>query len=458
MQKRYDYEIDSLDLDDELNAPKSDKLLFAGLIGLNTVSGLTTIQGALQILTGPAGLVAGVAIQSMLLLLSSDKAASHAPLRKWTAMAVLSSVSIYTSFFSYYGLMTKDKQAKTASSMAISAFTTQKAAIYSPIATKVSQLEGNIKQLETQRVNEIKGDGTTGIQGVGDQAVTLAKELEKKRKEYHPLQAVHEKIKSDFDFDLTNLTPEDLFKKAQVAYSNIPPEFRGNAKPPKRDDFIDIDSSVEFLAPVNKLKRGDTDAFASLAIASFVDGMIILLATAVTIKKRNSKAPIQDLTKWIAQNLIDIKVLIRTIVDISDQVVGGMPSADFIDTTRLDNPVHLVSFRLRGRASHFLAMLYHHLHPETRVLDYEALLKHDNPTYQLGYRMMLDELRRLRWIVWNRKDRNFVASSQSCYMAFTAWLNSEMVRQAKEEARLETEGVVVNEDLERGIILRFPKA
>jgi hypothetical protein len=438
--------------------PKSDGPLLLGVILLNGVSGFTTVQGAMQILSGPAGIVAGVGIQFMLLILSSGKSARHAPVKKWTAVVVLSTVSIYTSFFSYYGIMTHEKKALTARSLAVNAFVSQKTTIFEPIDTKVAKLAGEMKQIEGQRQKEIKGSGTTGMKGVGIQATTLATDLQKVEKEYFPLKEEHEKVAPYFNKNLNGASPEAILQMAQEAHSKASAEYRGNTPPPNRNDYIDVESSVEFLAPINKLKRGDTDAIAAITAAGLVDGMIIILATAVSIKKRNQKISIENLTRWVAKNLLDAKIFVRTVKDLSVQPVGSMPTGDFLDTTRLENPVHMVSFRLRGRASHFIALLYHNLDAAKCILNHEALLNHDNDTYRIGYRMMLDELRRLRWVVWHRKDRVFVTPSSVCYASFTAWLNSEMVRLAREEARLEAEGVRIHDELERAIVLHFPKA
>jgi hypothetical protein len=447
---------DESDLDD-LSSPKSDKRLFRALVGLNLVSGITTIQGACQILSGPAGWLAGGSLQVMLLMLSSDKAASHAQKRKWLAIGVLSSASIYTSFFSYYGLMTKGKQQTTASSMATAAFVAQQAALLSPIEHEVTVLEGKIKELETARETEIKGNGPTGTPGIGSGANNLATEIEQQKRKYYPLKAVYEKIKPDFEIDLKNSTPEEILKKAQIAYSSVPSVMLGNTQKPNRNDYIDIDSSVEFLAPFNKLKRGEGDAIASLAIASFVDGMIIILATAVTIKQKNGKGFILLLTDYLAKTITDTKTLLSTVSERVEEFVPPNLRED-IDTVKLENPVHLVSFQLKGRATDFLAVLYHSLNPETRVLDHSILINHPNETHRLSYRMILDELCRLGWIGWQGGQRKrFISPTKGSYVSFAAWLNHEISRQKREEKWLDAQGFM-HDELERAIVLHFPKA
>jgi hypothetical protein len=455
MVNQREYKIDNFNDQSDLSRPKSDKRLFGGLVCLNLVSGVTTIQGACQVLSGPAGWLAGGTLQLMLLMLSSGKTANHAQKRKWLAIGVLSSASIYTSFFSYYGLMTKDKVIDNAKSMATAAFVAQKSALLSPIEHEVTVLEGRIKELEAARETEIKGDGPTGTPGIGSGANSLAVEIEKQKRKYYPLKSVYDKIKPDFEIDLQSSTPEEILRKAQNAYSIVPSFLLGNTQKPNRNDYIDIDSSVEFLAPFNKLKRGDSDAIASLAVASLVDGMIIILATAVTIKQKNGKGAILLLTDHLAKTITDMKILRSTVLERWREFVPPNLRHD-IDTKKLENPVHLVSFRLKGRATSFLEVLYHSLNPETHFLDHSILINHPNQTYRLSYRMILDELCRLGWIGWQGKHKRFVSPTEGSYASFAAWLNGELSRHKQEEDCLAAQGFM-HDELERAIVLRFPK-
>jgi hypothetical protein len=448
--------IDDFDDERDLSSPKSDKSLFRTIVCLNIVSGVTTIQGACQILSGPPGWIAGGSVQLLLLMLSSGKTASHAQKRKWLTIGALSSASIYASFFCYYGHLTKGKQETTAHSMATAAFVTQKSALFSPVEHEVTVLEGRIKELEAARDTEIRGDGPTGTPGIGSGANSLATEIEKQKRRYYPAKAVYDKIKSNFEIDLKNLTPEEIFRKAQNNHSIVSPLLSQNPQKPNRSDYIDIDYDVEFLAPINKLKRGDGDAIASLAIASLVEGMIIVMATAVTIKQKNGKGFIPLLTDSLSKTITDTKILRSTVSERWGEFVPPNLRDD-IDTEKLENPVHLVSYQLKGRATSFLEVLYHSLNPETHVLDHSILINHPNETYRLSYRMMIDELCRLGWIGWQGKSKRFISPTEGSYTSFAAWLNGELSRHKQEEACLDARGFM-HDDLERAIVLRFPKA
>ena len=76
--------------------------LLTALIIFNLGSGFTTIYGALKIFPWLVGFTSGSAVQTLLFLLVSGSTAKHAPRLKWLAVASLSSISIYTSFFAYY--------------------------------------------------------------------------------------------------------------------------------------------------------------------------------------------------------------------------------------------------------------------------------------------------------------------------------------------------------------------
>ncbi|NER03556.1 MAG: hypothetical protein F6K17_13510 [Okeania sp. SIO3C4] len=86
------------------NKPRErrDITLMVVLSFFNIGSGATTILGAMQILPIYLAWTVGGAIQIMLFLLQAGLAAKHTPVRKWFAIMVLASASVYTSFFTYY--------------------------------------------------------------------------------------------------------------------------------------------------------------------------------------------------------------------------------------------------------------------------------------------------------------------------------------------------------------------
>ena len=127
-----------------------DKLLLVALTILNLGSGITTIKGATQIFPGFVGYSSGFTIQGLLFLLVSGSTLKHAPRLKWLTVASLSAISVYTSFFAYYGTLAGDKEIGDSIDRARAAHRYLVSKVYTPIETKVSQLESDIKTKEKE--------------------------------------------------------------------------------------------------------------------------------------------------------------------------------------------------------------------------------------------------------------------------------------------------------------------
>ena len=106
------------------NKPQEERdiALMVVLTFFNLGSGATTILGAMQIL--PIKYLAwtlGGAVQLMLFILQAGLAANRTPLRKWLAIMVLATASVYTSFFTYYDKLAQGTNEKRGMDMALKA-------------------------------------------------------------------------------------------------------------------------------------------------------------------------------------------------------------------------------------------------------------------------------------------------------------------------------------------------
>jgi hypothetical protein len=417
-----------------------DKPLFGALLLLNIGSGITTIRGAMEIFPDKGvGFFSGLVIQAMLFLLLGRLAARHTPVRKWIAVFVFAALSIYTSFFAYYGTLTEIGRDQRLSDPAVRAHQQLVAEFYTPLATQLAQLQRQKALYETQKQKEIEGDGTSGTAGFGEQANALANQVREVEKEIASIEPVVETLKPLFTYQTENLLSEQILKRDREALSSVPQQYLPadyKVHPTlKESTYINQIGKIKLLEPYDKIRQNDLPAVAAMTIAIMIDGMIILLGTAIEPGRR--KNPFETCSHFIAAIIIGIKSSWATVIKAFRH--RSLP----FDTTRRDEidglreGVNLVTLRLKGKGSAFLEEFYNAISPETGLIDYERLIDNANTTFAIGYRILLDALRspRLRWIA---------IMSNQCYVTeahydpLMSWLCQEMVYQCEQEEKQAT--------------------
>ncbi|NET61097.1 MAG: hypothetical protein F6K47_34715 [Symploca sp. SIO2E6] len=395
---------------------KRDQRLFAALLVLNGVSGSTTISGAAQILPLAVGIPAGFIIQVMLLLLLSGSTAIHAPIRKWAAVIVLSLFSIHTSFFAYYGQMTKDSQEQIANDRAIEAHNNLVAQVLTPLkddARSYKESAAHQRQLSEAEASE---GITTGFLGRGPEARKFALKAKEFEAEYARREALIGEIEGKFNYKLEDLTPAQILAKDRKALALVPQEYRGDYTI-NRSQYVDEETDVDILTPYYKVKRSELPAISALGLAGIIDGLIIWLGTAIMIQQRTS----------LPEVLRKLKKFWANIIKVSGQTVTPelMPE----DAKMLAIPLDTV-MELGASSAVFLSYFYDAIDNGTGEINYTLL--EETGKAIVFYKMLLDSMRKLGWV--KLKEDNWYIK-RNHYDQCTEWVIKEIHRLSKLETK-----------------------
>jgi hypothetical protein len=364
--------------------PDKDKVLLAALSILNLGSGYTTMVGAAQIFPGLVGYMSGGIIQLVLFLLLSGSAAKHAPVRKWLTVAVFSFISVYTSFFAYYDQLTAKDEKEKGIQRALVARQQVRSELLAPLEDNVRQLEGDISQLKIILQREI--DGNRGIPGNGPIAQKIRIQIEQKELELAKLKPNVEAFQNKFLSPKPGDSPQDIFQTTIQALESVPNEYRsleykGDLNK-LRPIFFDEDRGIPILTPYRKVMKGEDSAIAAMLLAMGVDGLIIVLGTAVE-KRKKIEVPIP----------------------------------------------------LKGKASGFLQTFHNNINRTTGLINYENLIQ---DAEREGFHILLDSLRSsdLGWVEVRRdKNREEWYISQNTWDKFTKWYAEERQYQSEKEVQ-----------------------
>lgn len=367
-----------------------DKVLLATLSILNFGSGYTTIVGASQIFPGMVGYASGGIIQLVLFLLLSGSAASHAPIRKWLTVIVFSFISVYTSFFAYYDKLTEKEQKQESYQRALIASQQVRSDLLAPLENQVRQLEGEISQLKILLQGEI--DGNRGIAGNGPIAQKIRTQIEQKELNLAKLKPNVIEFQKKFPSPKPGESPEAIFHANIQALQSVPnqyrsPKYQGDLNK-LRSEFFDIDTTIPLLTPYRKVMKGGDSAIAAMTLAIGVDGLIIIMGTAIDKRKK-------------------------------------------IDRKKIELPLPL-----QKSASEFLSELNENIDLGTGLIKHKTLIE-NNPNGE-GFRILLDTMRGsdLGWIEIHRD-----ADGEKWYISpnvrdeFRTWYVEERQYQSENEAK-----------------------
>jgi hypothetical protein len=292
-----------------------DQVLIAMILFMTLGSGYTTVMGAKEIFpTEGSGILVGLGAQVILFLLLTNLVLKATPFRKWSIIAILASFSVYTSYFAYYSNLASGENAQKAYDRAIAAHQNFKSIVYTPLKVRLETAINKRENFETQRKKELSGEGATLQKGPGDETKKYAEKVVASDAEIAELKVI-DTIKGLFEYETKSLQPEEILAKDRKAFAAIPPHLLPakykNTIPLKREVYIEDLSGVKFLLPISRIKQGDKTAQLSLFFAAMVDGVMLLLSSAVDVNKNRRLKK----TAIATSNLIyDFKDSVATVI------------------------------------------------------------------------------------------------------------------------------------------------
>ncbi|NEO51695.1 MAG: hypothetical protein F6K54_00425 [Okeania sp. SIO3B5] len=420
------------------NQPQEERdlLLMVVLTFFNFGSGATTILGAIQILPVYLAWTVGGAVQLMLFLLQAGLTAKRTPLRKWLAIIILASASVYTSFFTYYGELAQETNEKRAMDRAIEAHNRLVSEVYTPIKDHLRDLQQEANNQRAIAEAEKQRGITTGEVGYGQQARKLDKlALDKEIKAENFQNTVNE-LRPLFEYNFEKLEPKDILNNDRKALSSAPQEFRNNYPELKRGDYIDEGSEISLLAPYLKVRNQEEAAFIALLIAVGVDGMAIMLGTAIVTKlvpPEERRSPVAVVGNSIATSIREVRT--------SFAKVNNAGRESFLaEDEDLQAAVEMVTLNVKGKGSDFLNNFYYAISEiEPHTINYSALTEkyRTDENMHNPIRAFIDKLREPRraWVVRNNNNTEWVVPPEH-YHQLVNWLQKEIKRQKFSEAEM----------------------
>lgn len=439
--------------------------LFVPLLILNVVSLWSTIRGT-ELALGHAGVavMAGVSIQGILFILLSGMAASHVPFRKWIAILALGSISIYTSFFVYHNkFVTTDQMIGAQFRPAEMAHEQLVTTVVKPLQEDFDGLRARDLALEQAIDSEEGGEGITGLRGRGPEARKLIAERNELTPRLRELQLSVEKIQpllvkaKALDSSASD-APDDLFSIDKAIWEAVPTDYReGVMQGPRREDYFDQASRFQLLTPLFNLLDGKSDpvSIASFTLASFIDGISIMLGTA--IDRRARRAPFENVSDFLTQIIWGYKTASKSISYYLDRPGQRRVKVTDAESTMPKDVVHLVQLIINGPGSNFLMTLVDAIDSEKKEIDYASLEKSGDETYRRGYKLLLEAFRQpsLSWLDIKDDPSRWVFLDSICYASFFNWLNDEIIYQLQKE---QEEGVAGIHTSPRVVPFRRPVA
>ena len=419
-----------------------DVVLLVPLLLLNLVSGYTTVKGA-ELSLGDIGaaIAVGVSIQGILFILLSGWAAKHAPVRKWIAVFVFGFFSVYTSFFTYYDTFNSGDRMPGASMVHAEASHQEVVdTVVNPFLEQSSDVAARYESLTRSIDREKGGEGLTRTVGRGPETRKLEQERMDLEPEHLRLQEVEEEINTLLDRakSVESDNPEALFEIDTSLWEVVPASYRADSYKPERVDYFDQDNRYKLLAPMLTLVNKDTSstrepAVAALIIAAVIDGISILLGTA--IEKGKKRSPAERITYLSVGTIWGFKKTVKTIWYYLRRPSYRYMNVESSETTLASDAVYLVRLKLNNKGSEFLESFLSAVDPIARKIDYTTLQNEQDPTVRTGFRLLLEAFRHpsLNWVHPLQEGDHWIFSSSDSYADFCKWLSDEIIYQAERE-------------------------
>ncbi len=319
---------------------KRDWLLIVLLFFFNLWSGTTTIIGARQILPDGLAWLSGITVQVMLFFLLSGWIMKDSIFRKWLAILIFTTVSIYTSFFCYYDILTAEISQTRAEIIAVDAHQSLISSVFTPLERQAIKLEKELNELQELARREENEGLTTGQTGCGEKCRQFKQQATSKKAELEEFNKLVADLRPKFEYDITGLKANEIYKKDREALASVEESFR-NGYELKYDNYIDVEREVSFIAPYYKVfKAGSRETIAvfALLIALSIDGIAIIQGTAIEARKKNNSF-IKIMTSRLVELIRSTKYAVREIVN----VVNNEEQFDEQDIQKIINDIHIKS-------------------------------------------------------------------------------------------------------------------
>ncbi len=414
-----------------------------GLCILNFASGYATIEGAKHIV-GHEGIAVyfGIAIQLLLFLMLTGLIVRSAPLRKWTSVLILSFVSVYTSFFTYYHVLTAPAVDAYQLDTAIAQHNILVRDVYTELESRLEKLVSQKSYHESEYNNEVKGKGASGIPGLGGKAQEHLRQASEKRKEIADLEPIVVGLKEIMDYPTETISdPNEIFDKDSYALSQVPTQYLPPIyhEPLDREKYgLSDKTAIKLMEPYYMVVGKDIKAIPPLIIACMTDGLAILLGT--TIKQKKDKVPFQRLSEEISNLIKGFQDARKTIMDSGKY--KGIPY-DHVnpgDSASIENAVEYIELTLGGQGSKFLEEFFDAIDTTKQVIDNQKLSSSNNLTFKRGYKFLLVVLQsqRLQWIEVTENDEYKVMNMNS----LCKWINLNLNELYRQEAESTEEATI----------------
>lgn len=403
---------------------RPDRALIVLLFLLNVASAWTTIHGARQVLPSPLAESLGLGVQVVLFLLLAGVAGRHAQTRRWLTVGVFAVASVYTSFFAYYESLAGDATRAATEDRAAQSHAAFVAEVHAPVLAQAGQLEREAETLQAMAEDEAGTGLTTGQRGYGPVARQYAADARDQRLAAASLRADLDRLGPAFETDPAAAGPDAVYAADLAAWQQVPAAWKRDVPAPARANYIDLDHEIALLAPFHKVRTGEAAAVVALLLALLVDGLSVMLGTAIHGRREAVVVGAAGRAARIVGDTRDGFAAVRE----AWHRPALPPSLQRPPGPTPEQALEPLVLPLQGRGSEFLGTFYAAIHPETGALDYESLQAHPEPTWRVGARMLADRLRRpdIGWVVVRD---GWWAVPPARYGALTAWL-SDQVREA----------------------------
>lgn len=430
---------------DSKTKSKRDIVLLVILGLFNVWSGATTIIGASYILPIGWSWMSGFAVQFMLFALLSGWAMRDSFFRKWLAVLAFSTISVYTSFFCYYDILTQDARKVSESIEAQAAHQSLIANVFIPLENELRTLEAEVGT--AYRIAKEECDGLiTGLQGCGEKHRELLKEAIAKDELLKKQASLVSSIRDKFYYDTDQLSPQQIYERDLEALASVPSELK-TIDTIAYSSYFDEDYSVEFLTPYYKVFKSESrqePAVVALVIAALIDGIAIMQGTAIERRKR----------KYSFIQLLTIKV--QDIIDDSHDFLNVIRGNRLTEPRDRINSAFLEEECLEGLSAivndiHKICSLGHifingfmnSIHQKApHIIEIQDLLltRKESHLFIPGYKKVIELLKDNR-IATDKGEK--LCLSEKNYLLIYDWATSEMYKYYSPE------GFVRNKDLER---------
>lgn len=364
-----------------------DVVLLVLLFFLNLASLWTTTYGATQILPAPASYVVGFSIQGMLFTMLAGFAGQHAPLRRWFVVAVFSVACVYCSFFTYYGqLISKDEAVEQQTGQAKVEHAELVDKVFSAHKSESERLREAARVRRKQAEEERSRGSNTGVPGYGARAKAMFDEANELEVKADALAADVARLEPLFDYDLDGLSPQDIHDHDLAAWRNAPPDWKDGYPAPALQEYVDPTARVRFLIPFYRAREGDSAALAAIFLASLVDGMAILLGSAIERRQRRRRS-VEEAGEHLATAIKGAKRGLNTVISAfrSERAPAPPPATE-----------QELTLHIQGDAAEFLEKFVDAIHPETGHI--ATMRLHEKASFAQAWTQLVAAGRQAGWI------------------------------------------------------------